>query len=202
MKDFIFINEMDDSLIQMNLLIRHEADEILYNKGLFEILKKYGTPHISGSYELDLMTWRDLDLYLESDNIAESTFFELGREIAELFHPVKMSYRNERAGNSPGLPKGLYWGVYLGNEREGAWKIDIWAMVPIELKERLAYSNALKAKLSPLTRERVLEIKSQCWKDPGYRRTFLSTDIYDAVLDKGVCDILEFEKYLKTYVLK
>jgi hypothetical protein len=193
---------MDEDLSQLNLLIQSEADDILYHKGLLEVLRKYGKPHISGSYVLDLMTWRDLDLYLEADHIPEAKFFELGKELVDLLTPVKMSYRNERQGKNEALPIGLYWGIYLGNEREGAWKIDIWAVNSKELQDRLTYCDILKRKLTSVTRRKILQIKSQCWKDPEYRRSFLSIDIYQAVLNHGVSTLYEFKEYLKANVFK
>jgi len=41
--------------------------------------------------------------------------------------PHRMHLRDECAVGTPGLPRGFYWGVYLGDERSGAWKIDILA---------------------------------------------------------------------------
>src|SRR5437870_923595 len=101
---------MNTSLTDLNSTIKSEADVILYEQGLFEILQCFGTPHISGSYSLDLMTWRDLDIYLEVENIAETDFFSLGSKICAALSPEKMSYRNERIAKSYGLPHGLYWG--------------------------------------------------------------------------------------------
>ena len=69
---------MDNSLLVQNDLIKKEADEILTGKRLLSILNLFGTPHISGSYALNLMTWRDLDIYLEVENISKSDFFILG----------------------------------------------------------------------------------------------------------------------------
>src|SRR4051812_46288798 len=103
-----------NKLIQQNNEIKKEADEILDRKGLRKILDAYGKPHVTGSYELDLMVWRDLDIYLEAGSMDERTFFSMGSEIAELLHPVKMSYRNERIMRTAGLPDGMYWGIYLG----------------------------------------------------------------------------------------
>ena len=117
-----------DPLIKLNELIKKEADEILFQKGLLAILNSFGNAHVSGSYSLDLMTWRDLYIYLETKNIIETDFFLLGGKIASTFNPVKMSYRNERIGKTQGLPNGLYWGTYLGNERAGAWKC--WKPAP------------------------------------------------------------------------
>ena len=189
---------MDSPLLGLNQLIKKEADKILNEGGLIDILNFYGTPHIQGSYALDLMTWRDLDIYLEGGSISESVFFEMGSQICTAFNPVKMSFRNERISKTPGLPKGLYWGIYLGNERAGAWKIDIWSIDSLEFQKLLDYHDSLQKKLTTNTVLKILEIKSKCWMDPEYRRSFNSSDIYRAVLENNVEDIDEFKNYLKT----
>ena len=171
---------------------------MLYEKGLLSVLSSFGRPHISGSYLLNLMTWRDLDIYLEMDKLNEEKFFELGNKINALLKPVKMSFRNELLAKSKGLPEGLYWGIYLGDERKGAWKVDVWAVETKECKRLTEYCEALKQKITPGDALRILEIKSQCWMDPGYRRTYSSGDIYTAVLGKNVTDIEGFREYLRT----
>src|SRR5437867_12506587 len=98
---------MSKDLDQITKEIHAEADELLDQIGLRKILQKYGNVHVTGSYSLGLMTWRDLDIYLENGAITENDFFQLGREIANLLSPVKMSFRNERISKTPGLPIGL-----------------------------------------------------------------------------------------------
>ena len=56
---------MTQDLIQRDKILRQEADDLLGSKDLRELLEEYGIPHITGSYALQLMTWRDLDIYLE-----------------------------------------------------------------------------------------------------------------------------------------
>jgi hypothetical protein len=175
---------MNNPLLHFNSLIKKEADEMLFEKGLFSILRSFGIPHISGSYAL----------------ISETDFFLLGSKIVPAFNPVKMSFRNERIGKSKGLPNGLYWGIYLGNERAGAWKIDIWAVDTKECQRLLNYCADIKEKLSPLKSLYILGIKSQCWKDPEYRRSYTSMDIYTAVLNKGITTIEAFKEYQKTLI--
>ncbi|RLI51537.1 hypothetical protein DRO61_02215 [Candidatus Bathyarchaeota archaeon] len=60
---------------KLNLTLISEANTILNDYNLLKILEKFGTPHIHGSYSLNLMTWRDLDLYLENDEITVKIFF-------------------------------------------------------------------------------------------------------------------------------
>ena len=188
---------MSENLLVQNQLIRQEANELLYDKGLHELLIRYGIPHYTGSYFLQLMTWRDLDIYLEVEELSNERFFELGQLLDKLLHPVKMSFRNESIARTPGLPCGLYWGVYLGNERNGAWKIDIWMMNSNECATGIQNCIDLAGQLSEKTRSYILEIKSQCWKDPAYRKSYLSMDIYDAVLKNGITNFGDFRLWLK-----
>ena len=189
---------MNNSSDILNNTIKSEANTILQEKGLMNILLRFGKPHISGSYSLDLMIWRDLDIYLEVETFSESAHFSLGEKINAALHPVKMSFRNELLGKTKGLPSGLYWGVYLGNERAGAWKIDIWMVHTEECGRLLKYCTDIQTRLTEDYRRIIMEIKSQCWQDPNYRKTFTSSDIYDAVLEHNVCSFRDFKTYIKS----
>jgi len=188
---------MSDDLIMLNEQLHKEADDILDKKGLRKILDRYGIVHVTGSYSLALMTWRDLDIYLENENLTEQKFFELGKEIVSLLNPVKMSFRNERIGKTKGLPMGLYWGIYLGDEKRGSWKIDIWGLTSKECEQRLEFCNQIGERITPDLRMKILEIKSRSWMDPLYRKFYTSNDIYTAVLEKHVHDLESFKLYLQ-----
>ena len=177
--------------------LRSEADELLWKRGLHALLSKYGQVHLTGSYALKLMVWRDLDIYLATENLPIPDFFRLGGLVADLLNSPKMNFRNERVAKTEGLPQGLYWGIYLGNEREGAWKIDIWAVTSEQLFALDEYCKDIEKRLTASSRLKILEIKAQCWKKPGYRRAFTSRDIYDAVLDEGVDNLIAFDAYLQ-----
>ncbi|HET9824680.1 MAG TPA: hypothetical protein VFP87_05070 [Chitinophagaceae bacterium] len=188
---------MSEDLNALNQKIHEEADEILDKKGLRKILAKYGIVHETGSYSLGLMTWRDLDIYIENEDFSVENFFELGKEIVSLLTPVKMSFRNERIARTAGLPPGLYWGIYLGNEREGSWKIDVWALDKEECAQRLKFCEDIAQRISAATRMKILEIKSKCWTDPHYRKFYTSNDIYTAVLENHAHDLDSFKIYLQ-----
>lgn len=186
----------EQQLLKANELLHKEADKIIYDGELDVILKTFGTPHYTGSYALNLMTWRDLDIYVATNDLSPENFFELGKKLVCTLNAVKMHFRNELIGKTAGLPSGLYWGIYLGDEGNEAWKIDIWAMNNNECRHRLEYCNNLKKLISPLQKINILTIKSEVWRDPAYRKTFSSADIYKAVLEYGVTDIDGFRTYL------
>lgn len=60
-----------EELHRQNDALKQEADKLLVGKGLMRILEAYGRPYVTGSYDLDTMTWRDLDLYLEMETCSE-----------------------------------------------------------------------------------------------------------------------------------
>ena len=171
--------------------IRTEADDIL-RSGLQTILGRHGEVHIVGSYALGLMTWRDLDIHVVRQDLDVRAFFDLGGEIARFLKPHRMHFRDESTVRTPGLPCGFYWGIYLGDERSGAWKIDIWQTnrQAFELVRR--FGEDLSARLHDTNRAVILEIKAACWQHPQYRRGFTSADVYTAVLNRGVRDVPGF----------
>jgi hypothetical protein len=175
--------------------LRSEANRLL-DSGLRRILNDYGDVHLAGSYDLGLMVWRDLDIHIVQPAFDTGTFFELGRRIAELLKPHRMHYRDETLAATPGLPRGLYWGVYLGDERHSAWKIDIWVTDAATFEATRAYGERIKQQLNEATRPVILELKAACWRHPEYRRRFTSSDIYTAVLDHGVASVEDFWTFL------
>jgi len=108
-----------------------------------------------------------------------------------------MHYRDQTIISTEGLPAGLYWGVYLGDEREGAWKVDIWLTNSEGFRAVSEYGERISKRLTDAIRQSILEIKSACWKHPQYRKGFSSSDIYDAVLDHEIKNVEEFWRFLR-----
>jgi len=177
---------MNDDPLLLDEALHAEADELLDRRGMRALLGEYGPVHVHGSYALRLMAWRDLDIYLENGDISESRFFELGVRIVGLLQPVKMHFTNGRISPVEDDLNGLYWGVHLGDLRQGAWKVDIWTIGSEDCRRCLAYNQSIARRLTLATRRAIITIKAQCWQDPQFRRAYSSVDIYRAVLDEGV----------------
>lgn len=171
--------------------LRAEADRILAS-GLRALLAEAGDPHVVGSYALRLMTWRDLDIHVVQETPDLQAFFQLGGRIASLLHPHRMHFRDESQVRTPGLPAGFYWGVYVGDERQGAWKIDIWQTDRNGYERVRRFGDEIARRLDDGSRDAILAIKQACWTHPEYRRGFTSADVYSAVLDRGVRDLPGF----------
>ncbi|MEQ7126991.1 hypothetical protein ABN034_20950 [Actinopolymorpha sp. B11F2] len=171
--------------------LRREADAVLEEQGLLAIARPLGETFVGGSYFYDLMTWRDLDLYINAPDVSIEDYFAFGAKVTVRFHAWKAFFTDSRTEG-----RGLYWGVRLGDTRSGAWKFDIWAVDATQFEEASAGARALVRRLTPETRDAILHIKDAYWSDPRYRDTITSASIYAAVLDDGVRTIAEFEEYV------
>ena len=61
-------------------IIKREADALLDEVGVMEILTRYGQVTPTGSFFLDTMVYPDIDLYLSKVSI--SSLFEIGGKLA------------------------------------------------------------------------------------------------------------------------
>ncbi len=188
----------ESELLTVNQELRAEAAEILEARGMRRLLEEYAPIHIVGSYTLDLMVWRDLDLLMDAPGITIEQFFELGQRITALLTPWKMFFTNNRDRERAPYPRGLYWGVRLGDIKKGAWKIDLWAFEPEQSREKVLECEHLKQRLDPQSRLTILRLKSQLWNDPRYRDQVTSQDIYDAVLTHEAKSLTDFWNYIRS----
>jgi hypothetical protein len=175
--------------------LRREADELIARTGIVALLNEYGRPHISGSYSLDLMTWRDLDIYLELAPPELGRFLELGCRIGQVLRPRKLSFTDQLNFPSTEVLSGLYWGIQTAEASSGGWKIDLWGVTPAVCAERLAHCAALERQLTPQLRGAILRIKGEVCRLPSYRKSITSQDVYDAAL-AGAQSSAEFWDYV------
>ena len=176
--------------------LRAEADALLARHQLLHILRRFGTPHVSGSYALRLMTWRDLDIYLEMRPPDRKTFLELGRQLGEALTPRKLSFTDHLDFPSTEAVRGLYWGVRTDEASRGGWKIDIWGVEPSVCADRVSACESLAARIDAAARVAILTIKNEICRRPGYRDRITSQDVYDAVLVGGATTVEEFRAFL------
>jgi hypothetical protein len=182
----------DQALDDQDRRLRAEADALLQRHGVLDILGRVGTPHLSGSYAMRLMTWRDLDIYLEMPHCDARAFLELGRELGQALTPRKLSFTDHvHFPPTEGLT-GLYWGLRTDDLSRGGWKIDLWGVDPAVCAERVAYCESLAARIDQVARYRILRIKHEVCTLPAYRDSVTSQHVYDAVLNSGVTTVDEF----------
>jgi hypothetical protein len=176
-----------------NAELKKEADTLIEKHRLPELFAVYSAWFIGGSYSYDLMCWRDLDIYILNPDFDLKRCFEIGFELTHRLGAKKSRFTN----NVGGEPNGLYWGIKLGDERRGAWKLDVWFQDQKGYNEHADYSARMRERLTAETRSIILAIKEAYWQQPSYRDTVTSEMIYRAVLDNGIASIDDFERFLK-----
>jgi len=177
--------------------LRSNALIILEKWELLDFLNKYGKAYLVGSVELDLMTWRDIDIEIIA---TETPTKEKSMEIASFlfnFDGVrKVTPIDYRSVTHPKKPKGLYiGGEYIDEEKE-SWKIDIWYLTP-DSANSFEKTKNIKSRLDDANKKIIKEIKKEVHDHPLYRKEIGSVDIYEAVLDNNIHDLEGFRKHLE-----
>lgn len=176
-----------------NAELKKEADTLIQEHHLPKLLAVYPAWFIGGSYSYDLMCWRDLDIYILDPAYDLKQCFDIACELTDRLGARKSRFTN----NVGGEPDGFYWGIKLGDERQGAWKLDVWFQNEAGYQEHADYSSRMRERLTAKTRQIILAIKESYWQRPSYRDTVTSDMIYRAVLDDGVRSISDFERFVK-----
>jgi hypothetical protein len=176
-----------------NVELKAEAEILIEACRLPELLAVYPTWFIGGSYSYDLMCWRDLDIYALDPPHDLKRCFEVGYEITQRLAAQKSRFTN----NVGGEPNGFYWGIKLGDPRQGAWKLDLWFLDQMWYERHAAYSSGMREKLTTKNRAAILAIKEAYWRQPEYRDTITSDMIYRAVLEHGVETSNDFARFIK-----
>lgn len=179
----------------MSETLRSGADRLLHGLGLISILQSYGQPTVTGSYYLDLMVWRDLDLYVTIDLMTRTQLYELVHVICSKFQPRWIEAKEEK-----GFPPGCVLSYFLGFETEivgdGLWNVDIWFVNEEYIRERQAYLDRILS-ASSVDRQIIYHIKQELCELPEYGQCYFSVDVYDSVLDGGVRTVGEFHEWHK-----
>lgn len=182
--------------------LRKEADEILFERGVDAILRRYGKVHYTGSYALDLMAWPDIDItmLLEGDPYNFDTFFEMGKQLARVKDVDKIEYWNSLNWDVENLPKGLYWGVRCDTRTwQVPWKIDIWATNEDEFKQNQVLMKRLSAEITDEARNLIVEVKHAIITPEGRTPQGSGYYIYEAVLFKGLRSAREIREYVREH---
>lgn len=173
----------------------NSANTLLYQYGLLDALKKYGVPHIVGSYRMDLMTWNDLDIDIEYDKMSIEKLYELTGFILQTFHPIWYEAKEETRESGETVWFHGFETVVTGE----LWNVDLWffSKTEIEAAEKFCDNVQRQIAQAPNLKKAIIDIKTELQKRNLYGcNAFSSMDVYSAVLNKGVLSPQEFfQKY-------
>ena len=177
------------------MTIEEQAKYILYDRGLWEELSSYGTPHIIGSYRMGMMAWNDLDIDIENENMSLDKLHRLSQFVIDRFHPVWYEAKEEI--NSE---KKTVWfqgfEAFIGNE---LWNVDLWFFDKdtIQSAERYCDGIVRQVRKQPETREQIIHLKRELIARKLYSfDQYTSMDVYNAVLHQHLTEV---ESFLANY---
>lgn len=186
------IEENRRTLFALNESLRAEADRMLEESGLGEIIREEGFEP-SGSYDWHVMTWHELDFERCDNNPTLQEHWELGERFFRNDWVWGMRYIDaSRDPRNPG-DEGYFWRLDVINPHGGElWLIDLWTAKP-EVFERSAPKRPLWRRIiNDDSRYYILLIKEVVGKLPEYKKSVFSWDIYEAVLEHEVRSVDEF----------
>ena len=169
------------------------ADYILYTTGLFDELKKFGNPHIIGSYRMDMMAWNDLDIDIENSAMSADKLYLLTDWIIKNFKPVWYEAKEEITVNG----KTVWFHGFETNITGELWNIDLWFLDKDTIESAEKYCDEIADKANCDQKKQIVEMKQALIARNLYSfDKFTSMDVYSAVIDNGITNIDEFLKLL------
>lgn len=170
-------------------LIRRSADRILYEHGLLEMLRAIGTPHIVGSYSMDMMAWNDLDVDIENDEMDLPKLYRLTGQILETFRPSWYEAKEERTPEG----KTVWFHGFEAVVDGELWNVDLWFFDREAISAAERYCSRTAAAASAAQKEQIIAIKRGLLERGLYAfDKFRSMDVYRAVLKERIQSIHEF----------
>ncbi len=147
--------------------IRRNADRILYDCGLLDMLREYGTPHTVGSYQMDMMAWNDLDIDIENDGMDMRKLYRLTGRILETFRPSWYEAKEERTQEG----KTVWFHGFEAMVDGQLWNVDLWFFDRETIAEAERYCSRIAGAASVRLTGRILETFRPSWYEAKEERT-------------------------------
>jgi len=177
---------------------KKDADQVLKDSGLLNLLSQYGEVHFVGGYQFNLMLSGDIDIHVYIKDFKEfnkEKLVEILNKLIRQYYFQAYKIDDLVKWPTPKYPYGYYLGlrtVPAGYEKR--WKIDIW-FVQEDSKDGQENFKRL-TKMTEREREIILEFKN--WRREN-NLEFPSIFIYKAVIDEKIYNLDKFKEYLKTH---
>jgi hypothetical protein len=171
----------DNKLIKHSALLHKEADTVIVKVDFVKLFSQLGTISFVGSYVLDLMYRRDIDVFVQSTVCTRSRADLITNELVKSNLLQTIGYADWTEQKAPNGLYGFYWQLiyYLKGHK---WKFDVWytnevvRTIPIcnEIKERLTQVSDAKLK--------ILRLKDKFYDGETYRDGMSGFKIYESVI--------------------
>jgi hypothetical protein len=172
--------------------LRKEADFIMDQLKVREIMRPYSKMVPTGSYYLDVMAYPDIDLYIRKLSLDQ--LFDIGCQLAKSELVFRVEFEKS---NDPRLPGGLYLKPRIAFGEWGRpWKIDIWSLDEKVIEQQMKPMRHFKRKMTAQLREQIIHYKLSILT--GLKRTPMYSGyfIYKAFIDEGIKEFHQVTEYL------
>jgi len=187
-----------EALLERQDALQVEAERLVEQLALTEMLQRAGRVERLGSSVSGLMVWRDLDFGVSCGRLSPERAWETIMPLAVHPRTTRLEYRNEIGRLAPPELRGCgryYFVVRHETDANEEWKVDVSLWSP-ESPPGL-HAVELRRRLTPETRLAILWIKDAWHRLPSYPDLVSGMDIYDAVLQHGVRTPEQFASYLR-----
>lgn len=168
---------------------KKQADIFMHEMGLTETLKKYGEPHIVGSYAMDTMAWNDLDIYITNKNMSLEKLHELSQHTIAAYKPFWYEAKQEQHDKS------IYFHGFETTVMGSLWNFDLWFFGEKEIQKAKNFYSEVNKKATPAQKETIIALKQTLIERSQYNYSpYTSMDVYTAVLDHDVNTIISFTR--------
>lgn len=187
-----------EKLVNLSDSIKLTAESLLKQTKLINLLEKFATVKITGSYSANIMYNKDIDIYL-----IKGGGFTID-EVLEIHNTIfrkKIVNGNILLGNNKDMqnlnsnfPLGYYLGLKFKitiSKSVEKWKVDIWCIDSVEYN-KIKYKD-LPDKINDELREILLQIKQYVSDN---ELDIPSVVIYDSVFEKYIRSLEAFKKSL------
>lgn len=189
----------DIQLLNQQDALQHEADEVVKELRLEELLATAGTPVRVGSSALGLMVWRDIDITVVCSKLQVDEIARIASRLMTSKGVRELRFLNDSGDfrTDTSYPDGLYLGVQYISSKGKDWKMDLWFVDEPDQQPDLKHVTTMPARLTPELRHAILQIKSSWAERQEYGKEVKSYDIYTAVLEDDVRTPEQFEAWLR-----
>jgi hypothetical protein len=178
--------------IERSAKLRQEADWVLQEIRLYDILRPCGRVVLTGSYFLNTMAYPDIDVSVPPLSIEQ--VFQIGGQLASCEKVFQVIFEKSR---DPKLPGGLYIKPRIEYGDWGRpWKIDIWSLSHLIIDGQMKEMQYFKEKMTEPLREQIIRYKVSVLTQQKRTPMHSGYYIYKAFIDEGMTAFQEVTQYL------
>lgn len=188
----------------MNLLeqsdnAKRQADLLIKQSGVLNILSGYGEVKIGGSHALNAMLRPDLDFFVVTDAHNWEKVLQLNDALMRLKYFRIIAFENWldfRVGTPDDGMRGYYFKLVALIE-DVRWKCDVWLITPDQDKSSIYTETFKKLLITEQQRAQILFLKDHFKQGGKYIPGVDGKMIYTAVLKEHIHNIDDFIKFAK-----